>query len=305
LKLRSAFVVNGPTAKNFAGGNQPRPEAYADAMGIKLGAGGGGLELLPVFGRRLVRIEMKENWRSYFCNVNDSLASILVDLGLEGEAPIASKPWLLWTWVYFRSPRADGLWDSTEFPTLSKMEDSLTSEVSRACGAVLCGRITTEGRREFYFYGETREGFNDAVATALRNFSEYSFDTGDQEDPLWDQYFNVLYPSPEDLERIKNRKVLDVLEAKGDVLTAAREIQHWMYFKSEMSRLQVKEAVANLGFRIVSESNDGGNLSFGISVSKVQPVDEQSIDATVIELLHLAQQFEGEYDGWETPVITQ
>lgn len=248
---------------------------------------------------------MKENWRSYFCNVNGSLASIFVNLGLKEDAPIASKPWLLWTWVHFQSPRADGLSDGGEFPTLSKIEDTLTSEVSRACGAILSGRITTEGRREFYFYGEIRERFSDAVSTALHRFPEYSFDTGDQEDALWDQYFNVLYPSPEDLERIKNRDVLDVLEEKGDVLTAGREVQHWMYFKTEMSRSRVKDAVGKLGFRIVSESSVDGDLPFGISFSKVQPVEELSIDATVIELLHLAQQFEGEYDGWETPVITQ
>ena len=101
---------------------------------------------------------MTENWKPYLCNVNSKLAAIFVNLGRREAVPIASKPWLLWTWVYLQSPRADGLSDSQEAPTLYKIEDALDSRVSRACQAIPCGRITTEGRREFYFCGETKNG---------------------------------------------------------------------------------------------------------------------------------------------------
>jgi uncharacterized protein (TIGR01619 family) len=248
---------------------------------------------------------MTENWKPYLCNVNGQLASIFVNLGLREAVPIASKPWLLWTWVYLQSPRPDGLSDSAEAPTLFKIEDALDSSLARNCRAISSGRITTEGRREFYFYGETRDGFGEAVATALAGFEGYKFDLGEQEDPLWEQYLDVLYPSPEDLERIKNRDLLDVLVEKGDVLTTAREVQHWMYFRSEQSRSSFREAASTAGFKIVSESHAKGERPFGISVSRTQPVDQELIDATVIELLGLTQRFEGEYDGWETPIVTQ
>jgi len=248
---------------------------------------------------------MTDNWKSYILRVNESLASIFVNLGLRDEVPVTSKPWLLWAWVYFQSPRPDGLSDSKEAPTLFKIEDALTAQVSRTCRAVLSGRITTEGWREFYFYGEAKDGFADGASTALAGFEGYRFDTGEQEDSLWEQYLNVLYPSPEDLERIKNRDVLDVLVDKGDVLTAAREVQHWIYFRSEQTRASFRETAVKAGFRVKSESQVEGHLPFGISVARTQPVEQGLIDATVIELLRLAQRFEGEYDGWETPVVTQ
>ena len=75
---------------------------------------------------------MTDNWKPYLCNVNEKLASIFVDLGLRGEVPILSKPWLLWTWVPFQTPRADGLSDSKEAPTLYKIEDALELCLSRA-----------------------------------------------------------------------------------------------------------------------------------------------------------------------------
>jgi len=61
---------------------------------------------------------MTENWKPYLCTVNGKLVSIFVNLGLREEVPIASKPWLLWTWVYLQTPRDDGLSDSKEAPTL-------------------------------------------------------------------------------------------------------------------------------------------------------------------------------------------
>ena len=248
---------------------------------------------------------MTENWRSYFCNVNDRLASIFVNLGLRSDVPILSKPWLLWVWVYFRSPRPDGLSDSKEAPEMFKIEDAVTQHLSRSCGAILAGRITTDGRREFYFYGEAHSEFSKAVSRAMSDFEGYKFDIGEQEDSLWEQYLNVLYPSAEDREKIKNRDLLEVLEQKGDVLTAARDVEHWMYFGSEAARSSFRKAAAEAGFRIASESQVEGALRFGISVVRTQAVEAALIDATVVELLHLTQQFQGEYDGWETPLITQ
>jgi uncharacterized protein (TIGR01619 family) len=248
---------------------------------------------------------MTENWKSYLCNVNGKLASIFVNLSLRADVPLSSKPWLLWTWVYFQIPRADGLSDGKEAPTLYQIEDALNLCVFRACQAIPCGRITTEGRREFYFYGETENGFGHAVKAALKGFEGYRYDIGSQEDLEWGQYLNVLYPSPEDLQRIANMDLLDVLRKKGDVLTVAREVQHWMYFGSEESRARFRDAVMAVSFRVISESTSKADLPFGIVVARTQSIEQESIDHTVLELLHLSRRFDGDYDGWETPVVTQ
>jgi regulator of RNase E activity RraB len=58
-------------------------------------------------------------------------------------------------------------------------------------------------------------------------------------------------------------------------------------------------------FRVISDSTSDGDLPFWIVVARTQSIEQESIDRTVIELLHLSQRFDGEYDGWETPVVTQ
>jgi uncharacterized protein (TIGR01619 family) len=248
---------------------------------------------------------MTDNWKPYLCNVNDKLASILVNLGLRNSVPITSKPWLLWVWVYFQSPRPDGLSDSKEAPTLYDIEDALTLCVGRECQAILSGRITTEGRREFYFYGETEDGFRNAVREALKGFEGYKSDLGEQEDSSWNQYLNVLYPSLENLERIANIDLLDELNKKGDVLTVSREVQHWMSFRSEQSRRLFRETATGAGYGIVGETDSDGEFPFSISVTRTQSIEQKLIDQTVIELLRLCRTFNGDYEGWETPVVTQ
>lgn len=189
---------------------------------------------------------MAENWGSYFCNVNDVLASIFLNLELRKTAPDRKKPTLLWIWVYMESPREDGLSSNEEFDTLRAIEDQLTSVMADRFEAVFCGRITTDGRREFYFYAVHSEHLEHTVEEKLTQFKGYQFDCGSKQDPNWTQYLDVLYPSEESRQNMENRRVLDVLEQKGDTLQRPRDVWHWIYFRTDADREQFLVAVTLL-----------------------------------------------------------
>lgn len=251
---------------------------------------------------------MAPKWNFYFYRVNDALASIYLDLELVANAPVGSQPWLLWVWVDMRSPRPDGLSSEEEAETLWAIEEAFIPKVTVLCKATFCGRITTSGRREFYLYAESPEGFSESVMEALGDFPGYEFHLGKENDPAWKQYLDVLFPSPEDLQRIANRDVLDALGRHQDVSAIPRLVQHWIYFPNPEARSRFRKAASSSGFRIESESAapvDATEFSYGISVVRIQAVVQAEIDATVIELLHLAQKFGGDYDGWESPVTTE
>ncbi len=139
----------------------------------------------------------------------------------------------------------------------------------------------------------------------MSHFPGYRFSAGDQPDPGWGQYISVLYPSPENLERIANMDLLEELVKKGDVLTLPRRVQHWMSFRSEQSRALFREAAAGVGYGIVKETQSDGEFAFGITVTRTQPIEQRLIDDTVIELVRLCRSFNGDYEGWETPVVTR
>src|SRR5260221_7067759 len=136
---------------------------------------------------------MADHWASYFCNVDDKQASIFLNLGLRSSVPDSTKPWLLWIWVYFKLPRPDGLSSSEEFETLVSIEKALEAQLKSKCGAILSGRITTDGHREFYFYAPSPGAFEEVVNGAMADFPTYEFDCGQKQDAHWNQFLDVLY----------------------------------------------------------------------------------------------------------------
>jgi hypothetical protein len=249
---------------------------------------------------------MSEDWNFYLCNVDDVLASVFIDLGLREFVPDKSKPHLLWVSVDLRWPREDGLSASTEFDWLKAIEEKLTAALIGGFDAVLCGRITTDGRREFYYYAPRSERLEAAVEGAMSQFRNYEFDCGSKTDPEWRQYLDVLYPSDEDRQRIENRKVLEVLEEKNDRLKAPRDVSHWIYFRSETDREEFQRAVSPLEYRIQSKPRrDRREFPFGLCVVRFQSVKPTEVDSAVKELFRLAKTHRGDYDGWETQVIPQ
>ena len=248
---------------------------------------------------------MTETWKSYFCNVNDELASIALDLGLRPDAPMATKPWLLWVWIYMRSPRPDGLSASSEFDVLAKIEDELSKELGRACEAIQSGRITTKGHSEFYFYCKDSDDFKSTVKTVMKNFKAYKFDLGSQSDPRWDQYLNVLYPSEEDMQRILNQDVLETLMKHGDTLKSVRDVHHWIYFRRPEDRDIFAAQARELGYQIEDQhERSGEEHSCGLIITRDQSVTPGEIDEAVLELFRLAKEMDADYDGWEAQLIS-
>ena len=249
---------------------------------------------------------MSEDWNFYFCKVNSVVASVFLDLGLRNLIPDQGKPNLLWVWVYLKWPREDGLSASTEFDSLEAIEEKLTETMMERYDAVLSGRITTDGRREFYYYAPRSERLEVVIKDAMSQFREYEFDCGSKADPEWRQYLDVLYPSDEDRQRIENRKLLEVLEQKSDTLKTPRDVWHWIYFRTEADRKEFSGMVSPLEYRVQSQpQSDRSHFPFGLCIVRFQSINPTELDSAVIELLRLAKKHHGDYDGWETQVISE
>lgn len=247
---------------------------------------------------------MTDHWVSYFCNVNGKLASIFLDIHLRDIAPDSARPWLLWLWVYLKQPRPDGLSSSEEFPTLCAIEDNVNNAIIQGCQAVWIGRITTDGRREFYYYASNSSRFDVIVRDITTRLPGYEFDHGSQNDPAWDQYLSVLFPTEEDLQKILNREVLDVMENNGDQSEIPREVLHWAYFPTEVDRSDFEDAVQAKEYKLFSKSHQPeGENPYGVCFGKVQQCTSDAIDKSILELRKLALRFQGEYDGWEAQVM--
>jgi len=244
---------------------------------------------------------LSDEWDYYFARIDAAVSSVFVDLGLKADAPVEKRPWLLWVWIALLAPKSDGLASSEEAPQLKAIGESLDSTVSATCAAQLVGRVTGNGRREFYFYAAEPGELAAAVATVMGNFSAYRHESGSTFQPDWDQYF-MLYPSDNNLERMLNRRRLEALAAEGDVHEQARKVDHWLAFPDADTRAACRDLLAAIEFAIEEESRseeEGESLPFALVASRADSVDSHTINGITIELARLAREHGGRYDGWE------
>lgn len=246
----------------------------------------------------------EEDWDFYFSNVDDIIGSFYLDLGLAKVAPLVDKSNLVWISVNMNNPREDGLSSNEEFDTLSAIEDRLQEFINGKHNSIYVGRLTTDGRRDFYFYMGDTTLHDKTISESMVAFPTYTFDFGIKEDRQWEQYLNFIYPNPRQFQSIQNRRVVDNLEKNGDPLTKARQVDHWIYFKTDGDRNDFLKKIEPLKFDIVSgdEKTSFGDFPYKLHIFRVDNVDLDSVDDYVLELWEFANECNGDYDGWETSV---
>lgn len=247
---------------------------------------------------------MSDEWDFYFARINDAPASIFIDLGIRADVPLEKRPWLLWVWVPLKAAKPDGLASNEEAPKLNAIGEAIDAAVAPTCGAQLVARVTGAGRREFYFYATEPGELQAASASALKGFPDYQHECGSTFQPDWDQYLS-LYPSDTNLERMQNRRLLEVLAREGDDHTLPRKVEHWLYFPDESARNACRDSLVSSGFAVDDESlseEDDDEMPYQLVVSRVDGVDSHTINGITIELARVARENGGIYDGWDCAV---
>jgi len=247
---------------------------------------------------------MAEDWESYIGELNDAPAVFLVNLGLLDEAPIAAKPDLLLIQIDLPAPDAEGLPSESDYELLDKHEENVMVALCEALDATSAGAVASQGTRMLAFYMAPREGADKAVERAMSKFDELEWGAQVQEDPQWSFYFDVLAPSSEQMRFIEDSRVVETLEEAGDTLDTPREVAHWAYFGDAADRTAFIGEVKKLGFAIGEQADDAeGELSLSVSFTRRDAVELDAIYSVTSELDALCTAHNGQYDGWESPVV--
>lgn len=246
-----------------------------------------------------------DHWEIYVTYVDDNPAVILVDIGVVESIPITRLPNLVWLWIHLKTTDEEGFPSEDEDIRLNEIEDLVTEGMGDLALRYV-GRITTDGRREFYFYTDDPEKFQQLATEAMSSVSEYEFEIDVADDPEWTHYQNVLYPSAEDFQQIHNQHVISQLQQAGDSLTAPRPVDHYANFRTVEDRDAFIAAAEAEGYESVSRpdrTEDGSEFPYSVGLLRVDPVDPDTIDRITFELFDLARQHTGEYEGWASKVV--
>lgn len=244
---------------------------------------------------------MSDNWNTYFTVIDDKPASILLDLEPWKDVENERLIHLYRLSVTLNEPNEDGLTSDKEATVLYAIEDSIHDSLDS--NYMFVGRITTDGKRDFFYYtdsmdGSELEGFADKF---LENY-KYSINLIDEQKP-GTFYHECLYPNQLDWHRMGNRQLVDKLIELGDNLDESRTVNHWIYFNSAESRNLFNEKVQKDGFHIEDQVTQDNKYSLRISRNDV--VQLHSIGDVTDYLVSAAQEFHGDYDGWETKVVKE
>jgi regulator of RNase E activity RraB len=247
--------------------------------------------------------ERQEQWASYICEIDDGdPASIVVDLSFGPEAADPDRPWLIRVRLLCHEMDDNGLPTSEELAVLQDLEDRITEVIQAMEGPIHVGSVTTGGFREMILY--VPEGFagldDESLDMVPENRRSDDF-LMMAEDPPWDFYNTVLFPSADDLREISNDQVLQQLISQGDDLSAPRRIDHWIYFQDAAARTAFAAWATQNGFEIAELIEpDEERETPGIQIHHATAVEPDIIHELIGSIEDAATQFGGEYDGWET-----
>ena len=178
----------------------------------------------------------QEKWDFYFCRVDNKKASIYLDLGYEEIAPVENMHNIAWLTLHMNNPRTDGLSSSEESGILFVIEDELIKMLNNKYKIIYVGRLTNDSKRFIYFYIGDELLVDKSISDFMLQYPNYTYDYDIKEDADWNDYLDFLYPGPKEFQSMMNRRLIDQLREAGDELIEEREVNHWIYFKTEQDR---------------------------------------------------------------------
>jgi regulator of RNase E activity RraB len=238
-------------------------------------------------------------WEFYPCQIDDLPASIVLNLRFERETP-ANATTLYRMRVQMLVPDEHGMGDASESHAINLLEPQL-EERGATAGLTYVARIRSHGLFELVWYGPPDQS---AVLHSMRELiTDRRTYLDVRPDPDWGFYREFLLPDAERRQWMENRKLVDVLVENHDALTTPRPVHHWLDFASAAGRDAFITAVQALGF--THAGGDDEAHPFAAQITREDPVELGHIHDVVMELVELAEQHGGDYDGWETPVVIE
>ncbi|TMI93041.1 MAG: DUF695 domain-containing protein [Bacteroidetes bacterium] len=247
----------------------------------------------------------QDNWDVYMARYEKGPGTTVVNMTIRKTAPAVNFPFLFSAGVKFTNCTNDGLPVATEFDNLNRISDSIISAVNRLVKNILVGTFTYQCERRDYFYVPDTIGLRQQIIDVLsKNFPNYIPAFNVKPDKDWAAYLEFLYPNEETMNYMQNEKVLIQLQKAGDKLEKERQVDHWIYFKTEADRECFLLRAIQDHFKVESKTTEVAlPLPFKLQISRIDKIDQQTINAITLQLRQEAKKCNGEYDGWETFVI--
>ncbi len=248
----------------------------------------------------------QENWKSYLSFVDDTPASILVDISLIDIAPVEELPLLLQISIKMKNPRENGLPSHEESnDVLYPIDDKIQSVINDVKADILtAGCIKTDGIMALCFYHNIQDSgkkleLEQLILDSMKEFDGYQYSVSWEEDEGWSFYANLLFPNAWEFQTIMSFDLLRQMASSGDDTSKPRMIDHFIVCADAATQATIATEGTTLGFRTVSSLVN--EERYGVELSQEGIPD--NIDDIMWPLFELAQKHDVSYDGWGAVMV--
>lgn len=250
--------------------------------------------------------EAAEAWENYIASYDDNQpGSVNLRMDLINTAPVENLGHVVITGLKYQTSRADGLPDPPTFDTFQRVEEELRRLIQMETKAMLVGTFTYNRERLEYFYVEEVKNLEQQLTKFYESkYPAYEFSLKIEEDKEWTHYREFLYPNEETIGYMNDLKITQALMEAGDRSTEPRRIDHWLYFPSKQLLDSCQVALTEMGFSVEKAGiNDASDLKHELQVYRMDKADINTIYPITSQMRSLANQYQGDYDGWETILV--
>ena len=247
----------------------------------------------------------EDHWEVYLARYEKGVGSTVVNMSLKGDDSMKQYPYLLKAGVKLLQCPEEGLPTEGEFEALYAISNKIKANIDWAGKNKQAGTFSYQCTRTDYYYISDTNNIRSFLETIFKkNFPKYESIIEIKTDPNWDAYLTFLYPNEETMEYIENEKVIMRLTKEGDDLSKPRQVDHWLYFKTQTDRESFLKYAFQEKYKVESKDYiEKSQLHYQLHLSRNDKVDIGSISSITLALRRKAKELNGDYDGWETFVI--
>lgn len=247
----------------------------------------------------------EENWDTYTANYKKGPCSVMVDLSLHNTAPLRGLNYVAAIGVMCKDCNNDGMPTPAELEKCYVMSDTIKAKMDKLVRHRMVGTFTYRCDRLDYYYVQDTTRIRERMTTLFKvYFPTYKPYIIIREDRYWHAYKDILYPSPENAERMENQKVIMKLVQEGDNLTIERPVIHQVDFVTEKDRSCFMAYASSHGYALeTSVKRVENELLYKLKMIRSDLVDLESITRITLELNREIKKCKGFYEGWEAPVV--
>ena len=253
--------------------------------------------------------QIPQEWNVYRSWIDDDPAVFRLNLALDEVAPLEGFSYCVRITIELKNPDENGF-STNERPQIYAIEDQILRPL-QSDKDILVAVLTARGEVTWYFYSQAPEALQERLSATWDSSMGYSYQVESSEDKSWNFFLKGLYPNIYEKQTIYNREILYACQENDDQVEVPRPIEHWLYFDTEQDMLTAIEKAAALGFTVYSSEKvvpeEGKevqeDLGYCLILSKENtPID---IDGDTWDLIDIALDTHGGYDGWETILVKE